>query len=178
MSPTIRIDDEVFDELKSHAEPFVDTPNSVLRRILGLSEAAAVLAGETEVGEEPTPGRAEAKRGRQRRRRTKATRAPRATSGTILPESEYEVPMLEIISKHGGRAAAREVLAELEARLDGQLTEVDRQELASGNIRWRNRAQFVRLRLIEQGDMVKNSPRGMWEITDQGRRRIGAKAAA
>ena len=36
MSPTIRIDDDVFDALKKHAEPFVDTPNTVLRRILGL----------------------------------------------------------------------------------------------------------------------------------------------
>ena len=180
MSPTIRIDDAVFDELKKHAEPFVDTPNSVLRRLLALSDAGAALAEESEAAEEPTVGRTgnEAKRGRQRRRKTKATRAPRATSDTILPESEYEIPMLQIISKHGGRAAAREVLAELETRLDGRLTEVDRQELSSGTVRWRNRAQFVRLRLIEQGDMVKNSPRGMWDITDQGRRRIEATAAA
>ena len=38
MSPTIRIDDDVFDELKKHAEPFVDTPNTVLRRLLNLGE--------------------------------------------------------------------------------------------------------------------------------------------
>lgn len=181
MSPTIRIDDEVFNELKKHAEPFVDTPNSVLRRLLGLVEAGAALPGDIEVGSEElnSGGRGgEAKRARQRRRRTKTARAPRAATGTILPESEYEVPILAIISEHGGRAAAREVLDELKTRLDGLLTEVDRQEHSSGNVRWRNRAQFVRLRLIEQGDMVKNSPRGMWEITEQGRGRIGAKEAA
>ena len=36
MSPTIRIDDEVFEALKGMGEAFVDTPNSVLRRVLKL----------------------------------------------------------------------------------------------------------------------------------------------
>jgi hypothetical protein len=34
--PVIRVDDEVWKELQKRAEPLVDTPNSVLRRILGL----------------------------------------------------------------------------------------------------------------------------------------------
>ncbi len=36
MMPTIRIDDEVWAWLKGHAQPFEDTPNSVLRRIAQL----------------------------------------------------------------------------------------------------------------------------------------------
>lgn len=36
MSPTIRIDDEVYNWLQEQAIPFDDTPNSVLRRIAGL----------------------------------------------------------------------------------------------------------------------------------------------
>ncbi len=36
MSRTIRVDDEVFAKLQSLAEPFVDTPNSALRRLLDL----------------------------------------------------------------------------------------------------------------------------------------------
>ena len=35
--PVIRVDDEVWKELQRRAEPLVDTPNSVLRRILGLT---------------------------------------------------------------------------------------------------------------------------------------------
>jgi hypothetical protein len=34
--PTIRIDDEVYEVLQRRAKPFVDTPNSVLRRVLDL----------------------------------------------------------------------------------------------------------------------------------------------
>jgi hypothetical protein len=36
VSPTIRIDEAVWEWLKSHARPFEDTPNSVLRRLAGL----------------------------------------------------------------------------------------------------------------------------------------------
>lgn len=35
--PVIRVDDEVWKELQRRAEPLVDTPNSVLRRIFGLT---------------------------------------------------------------------------------------------------------------------------------------------
>jgi hypothetical protein len=181
MSPTIRIDDDVFDELKKHAEPFVDTPNSVLRQLLGLGETGGETNGGGELdldGEHPVREAAGTGRSRTRRRRRRAPtpRSPRAKTGSILSESEYELPMLEIIAEHGGRAAAREVLDELETRLDGQLTDVDRQSLASGDIRWRNRAQFVRLRLVKQGDLVEDSPRGIWELTEQGRRRIAGAA--
>lgn len=36
--PVIRVDDEVWKELQRRAEPLVDTPNSVLRKILGFTE--------------------------------------------------------------------------------------------------------------------------------------------
>jgi hypothetical protein len=182
MSPTIRIDDEVFDELKKHAEPFVDTPNTVLRRLLGLGEGVERESRQADldfpavklaVAAESKGGRVTRRRGR----RTKAVRPPRARTGSILPEATYEVPVLEIISEHGGRAPAREVLDELGKRLRDRLTDVDHEKLVSGDVRWRNRAQFVRLRLVEQGDMVKDSPRGVWEISEQGRRRLAADAA-
>ena len=41
MSPTIRIDEQVFNALQSRAQPFVDTPNDVLRRLLGLDGSSA-----------------------------------------------------------------------------------------------------------------------------------------
>ena len=38
MTPNIRIDEDVWNYLKKKAEPFEDTPNSVLRRLLRLEE--------------------------------------------------------------------------------------------------------------------------------------------
>ena len=37
--PTIRVDDEVFRVLQKKGQAFVDTPNTVLRRILGLTKS-------------------------------------------------------------------------------------------------------------------------------------------
>ncbi len=44
--PTIQIDDEIFGLLQKNAKPFVDSPNSTLRRMLGLhiNGASAKLA--------------------------------------------------------------------------------------------------------------------------------------
>jgi predicted transcriptional regulator len=53
MSPTIRIDDEVFARLKNMGEAFVDTPNSVLRRVLKLEDKdSIVIEQELEVKKE------------------------------------------------------------------------------------------------------------------------------
>ena len=41
MMPTIRVDDAVYDWLQQRAKPFVDTPNSVLRRELRIGAAAS-----------------------------------------------------------------------------------------------------------------------------------------
>jgi hypothetical protein len=171
---SIEIDGEVLERLKEHAEPFVDTPNSVLRRILGLVPAPA---GEAENDVPPEPlsrkrlgavqtGSSGSQRG--------GGRPTRAKAGSILPEEAYEMPILEILREIGGRAATREVIDALGEHLDGRLTDADLQPLSSGQTRWRQRAQFVRLKLIERGDMVQGSPRGIWEISDQGRTRTEA----
>ena len=65
MSPTIRIDDEVYRWLQSQAIPFEDNPNSVLRRLAGLdrpvalehSKGAAIDAGVLGVRENPRKAR-------------------------------------------------------------------------------------------------------------------------
>lgn len=175
MSPTVRIDDEVYERLKSQAEPFVDTPNSVLRRLLGLgtlteerectSEEELVdsqpAASEPHVLRSPSPTRRAKKKVPQRKRRIPA--------GSVLPESEYDLPLLGALIELGGSAPSREVTERVGVSLKGKLTEADYERLASGGIRWENRLQFVRLRLIQQGLMIKESGRGVWAISDEGR---------
>lgn len=152
MSLSIEIDDEVFKVLKNQAEPFVDTPNTVLRRLLGIDRAEE--AGVTEkTGEGAT----------------------RATAGMLLPEREYEEPILRYLDERGGRAPSREVVEAVGEVLGGRLSELDKQELNSGGIRWQKRAAFVRLRLVERGDLVEKSPRGTWEISEKGRERLRSR---
>jgi hypothetical protein len=150
MCPSVDTDDEVFEVIKKNAEPFIDTPNTVLRRLLGIDRAKAQP--------EPTAG--------------KATKTGRAAPGTLLPEAEYEIPILRCLAERGGRAPSREVVESVGQVLGNKLTDLDRMPLKSGDVRWENRAAFVRLRLVERGELAKQSPRGTWEISDKGRERL------
>jgi hypothetical protein len=94
----------------------------------------------------------------------------------LLPESEYELPILRYLVEQDGRAPSREVVEAIGEVLKDHFTDVDRQPLNSGEIRWKSRAAFVRLRLVEAGDLDGNAPRGTWQITDQGRARVRASA--
>ncbi len=145
------VDDDVFGVLAKHSEPLVDTPNTVLRRLLGIDQATS----------RPAPIRDEA-----------GKRARRAAPGTLLPASEYEIPILRYLEECGGWAPACEAIEAVGKALDGRLTEVDRQPLKSGRIRWEERAGLVRFRLVQRGELAKNSPRAAWEISDQGRERL------
>lgn len=167
MCPTVRIDDEVYAKLQSQAVPFQDTPNSVLRRVLGLpevsdtpSEASAEHLGSTRTV-----------RRRPRKRQEGRKRAPK---GSILSESEYEVPLLQTLIELGGSAPASDVISGLAPKLAGKLTALDIDALPSGRVRWHNRAQFARLNLVRSGDMEADAPRGIWTISQHGRARVQA----
>jgi hypothetical protein len=170
-SIAIEVDREVWEALQAEAEPFVDTPNAVLRRKLGLAESAD--AGTEE--------RAPRGGGSSRRRRRAAAsvngngaRKPRAPRGSLLPEAAYELPILEVLNRHGGRVPAREVIEHVGEIIGDRLTELDHEELQTGGRRWEKRVQFTRLRLVERGLVARNSPRGVWELTDDGRRALTA----
>jgi len=164
------VDDDIYEYVQRHAVPLEDDFNSVLRRLLGMASESndesrrASASGRLQVGKSDAPHR-------QRivaRKRTK-TRAPK---GSLLPEEAYELPILEALEEQGGRAPTSEIVDRVGEKLNGQLTDVDRQTLESGDIRWRNRVQFVRLALIKKGDILEKSPRGVWELSDQGRQRV------
>ena len=152
---TIEIDDDVMTALKAEAEPFADTPNSVLRRILGLHNTPSATLGQKEAKPLGSDGPSESSPGRAR-------------AGTILPEEEYMLPLLEVLQQHGGRAPAREVIEEVGQRVADRLTTLDKEIVHSGGVRWRNRVQFARLRLVDRGFLKKDSPKGVWEITKEG----------
>jgi Mrr N-terminal domain len=169
VSPTIEIDDETFELLKQNAEPLVDSPSTVLRRLLGLSHPSSGAAASAS---EPAP-RSPASRNPKRKGKRGSKRA---RSGSLLAESEYELPILQVLERHGGRAPSREVVAEVGEIVASKLTEVDREDLSSGGLRWENRVHFTRLRLVERGELKKDSPRGVWEISEAGAARArGAK---
>jgi Mrr N-terminal domain len=52
--------------------------------------------------------------------------------------------------------------------MSAHLNEVDRQKLATAEIRWRNAVQWERNEMVKQGFLKKDSARGVWELTAKG----------
>ncbi len=168
MSPSVDLDEDIYEYLKSEAEPFTDTPNTVLRRLLhldGASEADAQQRG----GDGAAPRREAGSRAKKRGGTRKSTGRTRAASGTLLPEQRYELPLLRALIEAGGEAPYREVLESVGRALSDEFMPADHETLASGSVRWHSRLQFVRLRLVERGEMDREAPRGIWRITEAGR---------
>lgn len=163
----VELERDVYDYLRGRST-FEDTVSSVLRRELNIGidtpRSAQTGAAEQSRASDTTPPRP----ARQPRRSAAKGKRTRAAAGTLLPESEYHRPLLEILAQHGGSAPKATVVEELGGRLEGRLTEADKSALKSGGIRWESRAQFARLRLAERGFIEKDAPRGVWAITPEG----------
>ncbi|HTE84594.1 MAG TPA: winged helix-turn-helix domain-containing protein [Dehalococcoidia bacterium] len=172
MSPSIRIDSEVYQYLQKRAEPFADTPNSVLRRLLSLETRPAEdrpASGEGRVGGADVtrlPARSDRTANVKAVQRNGVTHLP---AGVLLPEDRYYEPILSVLSGSGGSGATRKLTDEVGRRLAAQLTPLDKQPTKSGEIRWRNRAKWARNRMVKQGLLAASSPYGIWVITDAGR---------
>jgi len=176
--PSIDVDYEVYKNLQHQAEPFVDTPNTVLRRLLSLD---AIVDGSVEAdngdagapASTRVPARADVRRVAStrdgaRKARAKDSTRTRAPRGALLPEDRYEGPLLVALAERGGSGSSREVIDAVGKRLKDDLMPMDKESLKSGGIRWQSRVQFVRLRLIERGLIAKDTPRGIWGLTDAG----------
>lgn len=171
MCAAIDLDNDILEFLKSKAEPFVDTPSTVLRRLLRIDSVVAKPA----VTLTATPdAKSASTRTKPARKSSKVTtlekpKRSRAASGTLLPEERYERPLLKALVDAGGQAPYRDVVEAVGRELKSELLPADFESLTSGSIRWKSRLQFVRIRLIERGYLDKNAPRGVWGVTDEGR---------
>jgi len=94
----------------------------------------------------------------------------RLKKGMRTPKEEYVIPILESLIELGGKGEIGQVLKRVYEKMKVKLTWYDMQKLPSSRaIRWENAAQWVRFYLVRQGYLSKDSPRGVWEITDKGR---------
>lgn len=104
----------------------------------------------------------------------------RLQRGLRTPEEAYYEPVLKVLVDFGGAGKLSDVLPQVEQLMRSTLSPVDYEPLASDKDvpRWRNAAQWARLTLVREGFMKPDSPRGLWEITEEGRRRLLAVANA
>ena len=156
--PFIEVTDETYSRLLRRSDSFADTADSVIVRLL---DATVPEFGDSVHNVQRRSVRNEVRQA-----------TPRAIPGSILPEREYWVPILEILKEAGGAAPASDVIDALGERMRSMLTQRDYETLSMGEVRWRNRARFARLRMTEQGLLSATSPRGIWALADLGRKHL------
>jgi restriction system protein len=94
--------------------------------------------------------------------------------GLRTPNEAFLIPILQALVGLGGAARVKEVLDRVEEILSDQLNKYDYQPIPSNPniIRWQNNAQWARLKLVQEGMLASDSPRGIWEITEAGRNKL------
>jgi len=158
--PTIRLDDDVFNGLKSLAEPFTDTPNTVIRRLL---EERGALPKAKSVSESPASTRRKSNVDEQAPRRS---RVPGLT-----PQVTYEKYLLHVLAtRFNGRGDKHEVTKAVLALLQSRepLRPADLERVSTGETKAENTIAWGRNALKERGLISVSSPRGTWELTDKG----------
>jgi hypothetical protein len=92
--------------------------------------------------------------------------------GLRTPEEKFIMPILEALIELGGRAKVKDVLERVHDKMKGILNEHDYQPLPSKpkEERWKITAQWARYTMVKEGLLAKNSPPGIWEITEEGRK--------
>jgi len=103
--------------------------------------------------------------------RAEKSRLPR---GLRTPEHAFRRPILEALIELGGKSTIGEVLDLVWKKMKDVLTKHDLQPLPSEpkSIRWRNTAQWCRNTLVREGLMKSDSPYGIWEISESGRKAL------
>ena len=147
MMPTIRVDQEVFEGLQKLAEAFIDTPNTVIQKLLiekGVLDSAEQKVSATK----------------------KSTRAKR---GKLTPQHVYEEWLLKTLwNKFNGKAKKGEVTTETIKAMEAILADADFEKVSTGEPRAENTIAWARNALKERDLIKSDSPRGVWELTEPG----------
>ena len=147
--PTIRVDQDVFEGLQKLAQPFVDSPSMVIRRLL---EAQGVLQ---KAASSPP-----------------AAKPPRA----LTPQAVYERYLLYVLSKEfEGQGHKRDVTHAIVKRMmrDGHIGAADQELVSTGETKAENTITWARNALKQRGYISRAANRGTWELTPEGRNAAG-----
>ena len=153
--PTIDLSQQSFDKLKELAEPLVDTPETVIQRLLDAYHANG--AG--------TAPRTKAVKGSSVTALKVVTRdRKRARKGEKTPIEQFYTPLVRVLKDAGGKLPANEAIERVGQLMAEHLNDVDRSRLPSGEVRWRNTVRWASQRLQQEGKLDKKSTWGIWKL--------------
>ena len=156
MMPTIRVDQDVFEGLQKLAQPFVDSPSTVIRRML---EDRGVLQKDAQ-------GTSTAKA------RIFSKNRPPVPADRLTPQSVYENYLLvTLLKEFNSKGHKRDVTHSIVKRMmkDGHIGPADQELVATGETKAENTIAWARNALKDRGYISRISPRGIWELTAEGK---------
>ncbi len=107
----------------------------------------------------------------------KKKRRHRASQGEITTQKTFDIPILETLIEQGGQGRAKKILAQVEMKMKGTLTQHDYETIPSGNaIRWKRTAEWSAKRMRDTGLLCADSPRGIWEISENGEKYLAEQS--
>ena len=115
---------------------------------------------------------------RRRRRKRSRKAQKRLERGLRTREDAFRAPILQALVLLDGSAPVTEVMEKVGDVMKDQLNEYDRLALPSTPDlpRWRNTAQWARNAMVKEGLLASDSPRGVWEITAEGKQWLEAQS--
>jgi predicted CopG family antitoxin len=150
MTRVIKIDDDVYESLKKLADPFEDTPNTIIRKLLFSDQST--MKQNIKIT-------------------TKTKPLIRIGKGKSTIQKVYEEWLIYILwNEFKGRANKNDVTKAtiLNMQKSGLLKEADFEKVSTGETRAVNKIAWGRQRLKEEGFISPDSPAGVWELTEKG----------
>ncbi|MDD3622801.1 MAG: winged helix-turn-helix domain-containing protein [Methanofollis sp.] len=84
--------------------------------------------------------------------------------GEITPSEILRSVLLEVLHDMDGGGDVGEIHDRMIKRIGNQLTDLDHEKHSNGTPRWWNNTQWIRQKLIYEGILRDDSPRGVWEL--------------
>lgn len=89
----------------------------------------------------------------------------------FTPTKAYWRPLLKALVELGGRGKREQVIEMVGEKMKSVLHPADYKKLPQSSfVRWENRVAWQASNMRREGYLKNNSPRGIWEITDAGRK--------
>lgn len=153
--PVMRVSDQTWERLKRYARPLEDKAEDVVKRALDALDEA-ISEGKTQTTSPPSA------RTRSRKGKT--------------PQKAFRHALLATLCSLGGSATVADVRKTIEPRIASHLRPGDHDRVSTGDPRWWNAVCWERMDCVREGLLVNGSPRGVWAITDKGKRFVAGEA--
>jgi|APSaa5957512622_1039677.scaffolds.fasta_scaffold75940_2 restriction system protein len=100
----------------------------------------------------------------------KKQKLKRISRGLRTQEQEFRIPILKVIVENGGAGKVNDILPIVESKMKNILRPSDYDLVGNSNeVRWRNTARWERKRMKDDGLLRKDSKKGVWEVSQNGR---------